>query len=88
MTSSRSRGTLSQLKAEFNRRNVSTDINTSFNHVWDFLQVRLGFVAVSLSVSSGSGTSVVGLGATRRVVTAVTGPNKGASTSWSTQSVL
>lgn len=39
MKSCRSRGSLSQLKAEYNRRGVSMDVSTSFNHVWDFIEV-------------------------------------------------
>ena len=39
MKSSRSFGTLSQMKAEFNRRNVTTRVSESFNHSWDFVQV-------------------------------------------------
>ena len=48
MKSCRSRGSLSQLKAEFNRRNVSMDVNESFNHVWDFIQVLWFLIHCSL----------------------------------------
>lgn len=39
MKSCRSRGTLTQMKAEFNRRNVGMNINECFNHAWDFIEV-------------------------------------------------
>ena len=39
MKSSRCRGTLSQLKAEFNRRNVSLKVSDCFSHAWDFIEV-------------------------------------------------
>ena len=37
--SSRDRGTLWQLKAEFNRRSVSTKVTECYSHVWEFIQV-------------------------------------------------
>lgn len=41
MKSCRSRGTLSQLKAEFDRKNVSTSVSDCFNHVSDFIEVQI-----------------------------------------------
>ena len=35
----RSKGTLSYLKAAFQRKNVSTSVKDSFNHVWEFVKV-------------------------------------------------
>ena len=47
MDSCRDRGTLSQLKAEFNRRSVSTRVSDTFGHCWDFIEVHFGAFQLS-----------------------------------------
>lgn len=42
----RSRGTLAQLKADFNRKNVSCSVKDCYNHAWEFVQ----FVTTSYCV--------------------------------------
>lgn len=41
MKSAKCKGTLSQVKASFNRRNLSKSVKDCYNHAWEFFQVVL-----------------------------------------------